>query len=99
MCFFAINVVNGQINNNGLFKNYSKSGNSYSDVFHGITINAAFDCKSMPFFGIGYTCLQFSTRNNRFTQESITYNLGLELGNQPFLITSLQVFMQIILAE
>lgn len=81
MCFFAVYAANAQINNNGLYKNYSKTGNSYSDVFHGITINAAFDFQSMPFFGIGYTCLQFSTRSNRFTQENITYNIGLELGN------------------
>lgn len=82
MCFLTFNIANAQVINNGLLKNYSKGGNSHSDVFHAITLHASFDCQSMPFLGLGYSCLQLSTKENNFTQESLTYNIGLKLDNK-----------------
>lgn len=81
MCFLTFNIANAQIHRNGLFKNYSSEENNHSDVLHAITLHVAFDFKSMSFLGLGHSCLQLSTKKNRFPQESIPYHIGLKLGD------------------
>jgi hypothetical protein len=81
---FSINTVEGQINRSKLRNNFSKSGKSVAVIRHGITTQLSYDYNTTPFIGIGYNASQYFGIGNRFMQQSITYQLGLQikkLGN------------------
>lgn len=79
ICMLSTLISPAQRRNNGIKINSSHGGNNYSEIFHAISIQTAYDIEAMPFFGVGYTCIQLSRRDNSFFQENICYNIGYHL--------------------
>ncbi len=79
MAFIAIySIGNAQVNRSGLKNNYSKSGKSVAVIRHGITTQLSYDCGKTAFVGVGYSASQYFGIGNRFMQQSVIYQIGLQ---------------------
>lgn len=71
-------TTDAQVNRSGLKHNYSKTGKSTAVIRHGITGQLSYDAGKVPFIGVGYSASQYFGIGNRFMQQSITYQIGLQ---------------------
>ena len=74
---FAAADADAQSNRNKRKNNFSKSGKSFAQIRHGLTLNLGTSLDIMPMVGLGYSCSQYYGIGNRFMQQSLTYQLGL----------------------
>ncbi|NLJ82466.1 MAG: hypothetical protein GX330_05005 [Bacteroidales bacterium] len=81
-CLLFFLSVSAQEYKSGVRKNYISGGNPYYETFHAISAQVAFDLSTMPFFGMGYTCMQLSHRGNDMIQENINYSAGFHLKHK-----------------
>ena len=74
---FAATDVDAQSNRNKKKNNFSKSGKSFTQIRHGLTLNVGTSLDITPMVGLGYSCSQYYGIGNRFLQQSLTYQVGL----------------------
>ena len=74
---FAVADADAQSNRNRKKNNFSKSGKSFAQIRHGITLNVGTSLDITPMVGLGYSCSQYYGIGNRFMQQSLTYQIGI----------------------
>ena len=73
----AAGDVDAQSNRSKKKNNFSKSGKSFAQIRHGMTLNLGTSLDITPMVGFGYSCSQYYGIGNRFLQQSLTYQIGL----------------------
>lgn len=88
-----------QVNRSGLKNNHSKTGKSVAVIRHGITGQVSYDIGGAIFIGAGYNASQYFGIGNRFMQQSVLYQIGIQpskFGNDelesPFIHSVLGTF-------
>ncbi len=71
-------TLQAQVNRSGLRNNHSKTGKSVAVIRHGITAQITYDVGGVPFAGVGFNTSQYFGIGNRFMQQSVLYQIGIQ---------------------